>query len=237
MERVTFKNSRNLSLAGIFYQFKSNKAIVVAHGLLANKDRPRLVELSDAFNKAGFAVLRFDFSACGESDADLVTVGNEVDDLKAAISFIASKGFKEIGIWGESLGGLVSLMAFSDRIKAMVLWAPVTDKKVPAFEKSYKRPDGQFVVQKDGREFKIGDEYFGVRKSVNPKTLLSRISIPILIIHGDADEEIPLEWSKHAMTLLPPKSHLLIIKGLGHKPGPKLDEVINSSIEWFKSHL
>lgn len=236
MERVTFKNSRNLNLVGTFYHSKSNKVIVVAHGLLANRDRPRLVELSDAFNRAGFAVLRFDFSACGESDADLVTVGNEVDDLKAAILFIASKGFKEIGVWGESLGGLVSLMAFSDRIKAMVLWAPVTDKNAPSFERAVKS-DGYLLVEKEGRPFKVADEYFATRNSINPRTLLKSISIPVLIIHGDKDEEIPLEWSKHALTLLPRGSSLLIIKDLGHKPGPKLDEVIASSIEWFKSHL
>jgi alpha/beta superfamily hydrolase len=56
----------------------------------------RFERLATAFNKSGYSALLFDFSGCGESDDDILTVEKEVDDLKHAIEFVKSKGYKKL---------------------------------------------------------------------------------------------------------------------------------------------
>jgi pimeloyl-ACP methyl ester carboxylesterase len=47
--------------------------------------------------------------------------------------------------------------------------------------------------------------------------LLPEISAPTLLIHGDHDKLIPLQWSKNAHTRIP-NSQLHIVKDCGHLP-------------------
>ena len=75
----------------------------------------RWIKIAQSLIENNFSVLRFDFSGCGESEGGKITVENEVDDLKSAINFIQEKGFSRIGLIGESLGGLVSLLAYNSK--------------------------------------------------------------------------------------------------------------------------
>ena len=100
MERVTFKNSRNLTLVGNLYTAVSDKIIIMCHGFCSDKNsRGRFPRLANKFNEIGYNAFAFDFSGCGESDNDSLTMAKEVDDLKLAIAFIKSRGFDNS--WGQ----------------------------------------------------------------------------------------------------------------------------------------
>ncbi len=243
-KRIVFQNSRGLNLVGVLHlpEGKTNAAIIISHGFAANKDRPRLVALAETLSKNGFVALRFDFSGCGESDGDKITLKNQVDDLRSAINYMRKKGYTNIGLLGESLGALVSILACDNEIKTLVLWAPVTKSKVPAmFQKEELRRElnerGFIIYQKDGKRFIVPKEYLEERKSVNQREILSKIRIPVLIIHGNKDNVVPLEHSKEAMKFLPENSKLEIIKDANHKLDDKMDVVISLSVNWFKEHL
>jgi pimeloyl-ACP methyl ester carboxylesterase len=57
-------------------------------------------------------LLTFDFTGCGLSDGDYITLGwKERDDLHAVLSFIESqKRFISIVIWGGGMGAATALM-------------------------------------------------------------------------------------------------------------------------------
>lgn len=243
MEEVSFTNSKGLMLKGNLYPSENKKIVIMSHGFCADKDRSWWKETAEKVNSVGYAVLRFDFSGCGLSETDVITVASEVQDLESAIEFVKSKGYEEISLIGFSLGGVVSLQLNNSDIKTMVLWAPVTDKKEKYLE--YKFGPGQaeeleekgFIIrEKRGREFKIPKEYFEERESLDQKELLSKIRCPVLIIHGDADESVPLEWSKTALTMLPEGSDLEIIEGEGHLFDNAMSKVADLTKEWFESH-
>lgn len=119
MERVTFTNSRNLTLVGNHYKAESESIIIMCHGMLSEKDsRGRAEKLVKAFNESGFNALTFDFSGCGESDDDSVTVSKEIDDLKAAIAYVKERGYKKIALYGHSLGSLICLNCYTPEIEA-----------------------------------------------------------------------------------------------------------------------
>lgn len=250
MEKVNFKNSRNLNLVGNLYPADSNSIIIMAHGFTGDKSEwGRFAPTAEVLNKAGYNVLVFDFSGSGESDDDSLTVGKQVDDLNCAIKYVSDKGFKKIGLLGLSLGGLVSLKVHSPEknIKTMVLWAPVTDKKENYAEKKFN-PEELKELKEKGYITKIMEA--GIRKkiiidkqmvkdreSVNQKELLPHIDCPVLIIHGNQDESVPLEDSKSAIKYLSPESKLEIIHGADHQFSEQLDTIIELSINWFKRYL
>jgi pimeloyl-ACP methyl ester carboxylesterase len=100
----------------------------MCHGFCSDKNsRGRFPRLANRFNEIGYNAFAFDFSGCGESENDSLTMAKEVDDLKSAIAFIKSKGFHKIALYGHSLGTVISLKCFSPDIITMVLSGAGTD--------------------------------------------------------------------------------------------------------------
>ena len=251
MEKVNFKNSRNLNLVGNFYSTDSGSVIVMAHGFTGDKSEwGRFDKTAEALNKAGYNVLAFDFSGSGESDNDSLTVDKQVDDLNCAIRFVSDRGFKNIGLFGLSLGGLISLKVYSPEknIKTMVLWAPVTAKKNNYAEQKFTAEEIKELKEKgyitkireEGshrRVIIIDKQMIKDRESVNQKELLANIKCPVLIIHGDKDESVPLEDSKSAIKYLSSESKLEIIEGADHQFTKQLDAIINLTTNWFLNKM
>ncbi len=242
-KRVTFKNSKGQRLVGVLQipNQKTNKAVIVCHGFTANKDRKRLVKVSTSLTKNGLTALRFDFGGSGQSQKRPITLKAQVDDLKSAINFLRKEGYRSIGLLGESFGGLTVIKTYSKRIQSIVLWAPVT---TPSFSKFSKESivkeleKNRFLkLKKDNRIFIIPRKYLKERLSFNQKDILSKISIPALVIHGDKDDDVPLGHSKRAIKYLSKGSKLTIIKGGDHKMDNKMDKVIPLTVDWFKKYL
>lgn len=240
MEPVFFKDSNGHKLAGVFYPAPSSKAVVFCHGFTSDKDRPRFVTLADQLSSRGFGVLRFDFLGSGESDREPIGVENQVDALRSAMHWLRQKGCSSLGVVGESLGGLVALRAYEPIVKAMVLWAPVSDKREPDWEK--KKADfvahgNEFVFQKDHREFVISKDYFSERANVDPSSLLVRVNCPVLILHGDVDDVIPLAWSTNAVQLLSVNSRLEILAGADHRLTERTPGLLEKTVDWLVENV
>ncbi|MEW6171377.1 MAG: alpha/beta hydrolase [Candidatus Omnitrophota bacterium] len=233
-----------MKLVGILHKLenKTKLAVVISHGFTAKKERPRLIKLAEELSKSGIAALRFDFGGCGESQDKEITVQEQVDDLKSAINYLRKQGHINIGLLGESLGALTSILAYDDKIKAIVLWAPVTKAKslsiIQDAELGQKlNREGFIIYKKEGKDFKIPKEYLIERQLVNQQEILSKIKCPILIFHGTKDDTIPLKDSQEAMQFLSKDSKLEIIEDVGHKLEEKMDMIIFTSVKWFKKYL
>lgn len=74
---------------------------------------------------------------------------------------------------------------------------------------------------------------------INQKELLKDVNCPVLIIHGNNDEEERLlyERSKAAMTLLSRDSKLEVIDGANHSFLEHFDIVVELTTDWFTKHL
>ncbi len=247
MKKVNFKNSRNLNLVGNLYSANSKSLIILVHGYTGDKSEwGRFDKTAEALNKLNYNVLAFDFSGCGESDNDSLTVDKQIDDLKSAIKFVLDKGLIKIGLLGLSLGGLISLKVYNKNIKTIVLWAPVTNKqdfttKNFTEEQLKELKEKGFITKtrdKGVRKIFITDkQMFEDRKHINQEELLKNVKCPVLIIHGDKDDRVPLKDSKKAIKYLSKESKLEIIKGADHGFYEHLDNLIELTTAWFSKYL
>jgi uncharacterized protein len=108
-QKVHFRSGEDLCAAW-FYPGTNGACVVMAGGLAVAKE-PGTDRFAERFNEAGFSVLAFDFRRLGESGGaprQVVRLGDQQDDFRAAVEFARSREEVEpgkVGIWGFSLSG------------------------------------------------------------------------------------------------------------------------------------
>jgi pimeloyl-ACP methyl ester carboxylesterase len=82
----------------------------------------------------GIPVVGFDFSGCGQSEGQYVTLGiKEKHDIRKMIQHLErTYKFKKFILWGRSMGAVASLMYMNtwgreSRIKGLILDSPFSD--------------------------------------------------------------------------------------------------------------
>ncbi|WP_282032788.1 alpha/beta hydrolase [Metabacillus indicus] len=248
--RLELKNSRGLTLIGHLYEADSRRLVIMCHGFTSDKSsRGRFDRFAAVFQTFGWNVLAFDFSGCGESDDDTLTMAKEKDDLQSVIEYAKQRGFQSIVLYGHSLGSRICLMCYSKEVSTMILTGASTGPH------TYNWNDHFTAVQmRELQETGVITEQLssGPRNKIiidqqmlldfeqgNQKELLSAVACPVLIIHGNADEEERMlaETSKRGMKWLPQGSKLEVIDGASHSFMEHLNEVEKLAVEWLCQHL
>src|SRR5512134_3902876 len=96
----------------------------------------------------------------------------------------------EIGIWGHSMGGGVSLrvITISPRIKAAVLYGAMSGDEQRNFEAIFRWSGGERGID----ELAVPTDKL---IDISPINYLKRITAPVSIHHGEADDLVPIQWS------------------------------------------
>jgi hypothetical protein len=253
--KVKFKNEGQKIVGVLHIPNKQNPPVIImCHGFTGVKGdvHYKFYKAAKKFCKNGFAVLRFDFRGSGESEGEFVNVNvsSEVSDLKAAIGFMQKQGYKRIGVIGLSLGGAIAIIGYDRRIKAMVLWNPVTNLRETFVDSGFiqkenvqKLEKSGFVIFRDertGKEFKIGKKFWKEIETLDISKYLKMIRCPVLILHGNKDTIVPLSQSENAMKIIGSKiKELRIIDGAEHgfHELPYEKQVIDLTLNWFNKWL
>ena len=249
-KKVSFKNSRNLTLIGTLWEAPSQAIIIMAHGSGSNRFAKGLFNsIAEALQKENYNILSFDFSGHGESENDVLTVKKSIDDLVSAIAFVKEKGYKKIALLGHSLGALACLEAFSPEIETMILIGALTgpvqwkwEDMCSAEQINSMYRTGYIAAEvNDGlrKLVKIDGNLLKDIQAINQKKLLSKIVCPVLIIHGDSDQQERdlLESSKKGLAYLSPSSQLKIMQGANHTFLDVSNKVIGLIKEWLPDYL
>ncbi|UFJ41662.1 alpha/beta hydrolase [Brevibacillus humidisoli] len=251
MERVTFTNSRNGTLVGNLYPSLTQTMIIMCHGFISDKSsRGRFDRLSQTFAAHGYGVLAFDFSGCGESHDDRLTLAKLVDDLRSAIRFVKANGYAKIALYGHSLGGRVCLEAFSPQdISTIVMTGPGTGPIRYNWNEHFSetqwrqlRECGYLTVSSNStvrKNMTIDKQMLLDFEQFSQETLLKRITCPVLIMHGDGGWEEPLlaDITRQGMKWLTADSQLVIVEGADHSFMDHLHVVERLAVEWFSQYF
>lgn len=248
MNKIHFINSKGLKIVGNYYTVQSNKIVILAHGFTNDKSsNGRFDLLSEKLNNAGYDALAIDFTGSGESAPGPLTIENQLDDLKYAINFVSSKKYLKIALFGNSFGSLSCLKSYDHRIDTMILSGALTDRMFYQWDDYFSLDEMNDIETKgyfytnDMKPHLITKQTLKDFESIHQETLLTRVKCPVLIIHGnnqqDEEELMLLERSKKGMQFLSESSTLEIIQGGRHGLRSKWNEVVELTVQWLDSHL
>jgi dipeptidyl aminopeptidase/acylaminoacyl peptidase len=175
----------------------SDQALVIVHGHNAN--RTRHLEVSKPLWDKGFNLLYFDLQGQGSSEGERYYFGqHEQYDVIAAFNFVKSKGFspEKIGVLAYSMGGSSALLALSHTPEIKVV---VSDSAYASFEKvaEYRFTHDKGYPPKYFLPGIIvaGNILYGfdINQTKPELTLPAVTGRRILLIHGTADKDVPVE--------------------------------------------
>lgn len=246
-DRVSFPNGRGQTLAGVLHrpQKKSFAGAILCHGRESNKESEKIVALSRALAKREIAALRFDFSYVGESGGKFedITYTGEVEDLEAAYDFMRKREFREIAILGSSMGGTVALL-FAAKNAEIVAVATVAAPAHPErFTSRLLTPEqvqrwrGTGYTLYHGQRINLS--FLHDMEKIDVLEAARKITCPLLIIHGDQDQTVPVAEAHELYELVATSKRLCILQGGDHRfSDPSLlQRVLKESIDWMTAHL
>lgn len=206
-------------------------AVVICHGFVSSKvgQHRIFVKTARKLCQAGFVVLRFDFSGCGESSGEYkdITITEQVKEARRAIDRLVEHpnvDCKEITLVGHSLGGAIaaSVASLDKRIHQLILLSPVAqpfDDIVQVIgQERYQKCLKDSVVNFEG--FEVGRELFLSLPEVRPLETIHKFQGNVLLVHGSEDEDTPLENAYQYQQILDKRQEghceLHVIKGADH---------------------
>jgi len=241
-EDVSFKTSDGLTLKGWFIPSNYSKAtIIVGHGYPFSKSN--ILGLGVFLHKH-YNLLLFDFRYFGESQGRYTTAGwKEQKDVLAAIDYLKSRkdiNKSKIGAIGFSLSASTFIMTKTSDIKAIVADSPYASLD-GIIEQSYFIFPGPLKLPFVWITKLLAKITFGLNtKDISPEKDIKNIGIPILLIHGDRDSQIPVENSKVLYEASDKNlTELWLIEGAdhGYSYASNPSEYEKRVLEFFDKHL
>lgn len=210
----------------------SRGTIVYLHGVGDNRSSGAGV--IERYTPRAFQVIAYDSRAHGQSGGDACTYGFfEKRDLQKVLD---ASGTGPVILIGTSLGAAVALQAAAedDRIAAVVAAETFADLRTVATE----RAPFIFTQGAIGRAFQLAEQQglFSV-DDVSPVAAARRITVPVLLIHGDADRKTRPAHSQRVFDALPGPKRLLLVPGAGHSASLSHAVVWSEIDRWIDSAL
>lgn len=207
-QEITIRSPFGYDLSGTYFpQPGSNKTIILVHGIYYT--RLGMVKYMPIFRRRGWNILMYDQRFFGRSGGTNTTYGYyEKHDLKAAFDWAKSQIGPEgvIGTLGESLGAVTCLQhaAIDPRTAFVVADSSFTnlwDEFEFRLKAEYNLPPFPILY--------IGDWWIRMLASfryadVSPERDAARLEMPVLFIHGSADDGVP---PSHSQRLYDAKQH------------------------------
>ena len=182
--------------------------VIVLHGFTSAKNRPHNLAACQAMGEAGFATLRLDLYGHGESGGEFQnhTLHKWISNTLTALHYVRSLDFvTEIYLSGHSQGGLVAALVGGmapDLIHGLILRAPAF--MIPRSARAGTMLGRSFDPQHVPEEMEtikgltLGGDYIRVAQTIHAEDAIDRFPGPVLLLHGDQDDVVPLEDSRTA---------------------------------------
>ncbi len=215
---------------------------VVIHGFTGDMEERHIVAVSKALNEAGCATLRVDMYGHGGSGGEFgkhtlykwLTNALTVIDYARGLDFMA-----ELYLCGHSQGGLTVMLAAAMKHDVIDGIIPLS----PAWMIPEQARQGMILGQTfdpehipdvipPWRYVGLEGNYVRVAQTIHVEEAIKRYSGPVLIVHGDMDEDVPVRYGIEAARLYR-DARLVLIPGDTHCYDRHLDMVTESVRNWM----
>jgi dienelactone hydrolase len=248
-------------------------AVVICHGFKGFKDWGFFPHLAQRIARAGITAVTFNFSGSGvgpdgerfsepERFARATFTGDAADLEQVVATLLAGALAPELapprglGLFGHSRGGAAAILhaARHPNCRALVTWAAIADvmRWDQATIRRWRAEGKLEVVNTRTGEIlplhtNVLDDVEANRDRLDLTAAAARVAAPWLIVHGEADESVPVAdaeilygAARHdAMNLLKIRSGTHTF-GARHPWGGstrELDEAMDATVAWFSRHL
>lgn len=215
--------------------------VIVIHGFTGHMEERHILAVSRTMNEIGFATLRVDMYGHGHSDGAFkdhtlykwLTNALTVIDYARGLDFVT-----DIYLCGHSQGGLTVMLAAAlkhDCIKGLIPMSPAC--MIPELARKGELLGLKFdpdhvpdVLESWDRE--LDGNYARVAQTIHVEEAIARYNGPTLIVHGDADEAVPVEYGIEAAKAYS-NAKLVLIPGDTHCYDHHLDQVTDAVRAWL----
>lgn len=242
-------------------------AIVICHGFKGFKDWGFFPPTAERLALAGFTAVSFNFSGSGvgpEGDRFSEperwahqTFSGDLADLATVVDHVAAGGAPWIGLLGHSRGGGTAILhaARDRRVRALVTWGAVSQYRWWSEEDADRwRREGKVDVVnlRTGEVLPVLPDLLDDLEAhadgdLNVLAAAARLQAPWLIVHGSADETVPVDHGRLLhRTSSSGRARLLLVEGAGHTFGAQhpwaggnadLDRVLEATVDFFAGAL
>lgn len=224
----------------------SDKTVMIHGGFRGNWNNGIVTEEYNDFYKAGYNLLFVDFRATGNSGGDYVTYGQyESDDVLYWINQeVRERPSQKILLYGGSMGAATMMSVLAKDIPVNVkgiiencgfasideqLRFTYSQTVVPALPPAIKN-QLDIIGDQEHEDLFMGllkQYYFDQEMHLDPTAALPTIgmsgSLPKLIIHGTADDVVPVSNAQKLYELAGGYKDLLLVEGAGHGKAQEVD--------------
>lgn len=231
--------------------------LVLAHGYI----EPRryvtgqgLRREQDYLARQGFVVLHTDYRNHAGSDRDddvdyqlrlpyAVDVINAVRAVRA--TRLSALDADRVGLLGRSMGGsvvLTALVAQPRLVDAAVIYASTSSLAADNWRQfSRDSADRRGVNRRIARTYGLPEDSPEFWRAASPRPYLNRVTAPLQVHHGTADDTCPIAWSRATVRALERAGRpvdLRTYRGAGHTfEGDQWQRSIAVSTSFFRRHL
>jgi uncharacterized protein len=249
-EPIHFYNPQGEKLAGSLHQPKQHDGfgVVFGHCFTCTRHTRIIREACDALAAENFLALRFDFSGNGQSEGEFSksTYSKQIAEMHKAVDVILGKGVRRIGLAGHSMGAVIAVLTAAriETVKAVCSLAG----RLTGLNAAYFFSRGQIKELEDtgkvaftsrGRSLQLSTEFFADATQYDLPGTIKSLKTPLMVVHGDADEIIPVKDAYLAKTFNPEHMELSVISGADHMFSNEVhrSQAVELVVKWFKEHL
>ncbi len=210
-------------------------SVVVVHGFTASSEHPDVVAVAETLHAHDLDVVWYDARGHGRSEG-LSTLGDlEYHDVAAAVTWSAGRA-ERVVLVGASMGAIAALRyaAFRDDIAGVVIVSCPAGWRLPRSARGVLAAG--LTRTRVGRA--LAARYLNVRVAprwttpLPPTALVPRLTVPLAIVHGDADRFIAPADARELAALAQSPCRLEVVPGMGHALDPLATPAIIDAVEW-----
>ena len=171
-----------------------------------------------------------------------MSIFTEKTDLEAVIKTIKEQPYVDsdnLFLLGASQGGMVSALTAADHIneiKGLMLCFPafcIADNAREWFPNGIEDVPETYSLM----GMNIGSVYYENLFDFDPYNVIGKYNKDVLILHGDADEIVPVSYSEKAVQTYP-SAELNVFEGAGHGfRGDYAQQAVDDIIEYLENHI
>ena len=214
---------------------------ILIHGFTGHMEEPHIIAAQKAMNDAGVAVLRVEMYGHGKSGGEFRnhTIYKWVTNALAVVHYAKSLDFvTDLYLSGHSQGGFLTMLVAgmcADDFKAILpispaLCIPDDARKGSMLGSAF---DPRHIPEKISSDWwELSGDYARVAQTIHVEDEIARYEGPVCIIHGNADEAVPYEYSVKAQKLYK-NARLVTIEGDDHCFTKHMDQMAAAVREFF----